>query len=477
MWPCRPCSVEIADRPARASAAEVTYSQVGSRGLPWTSVKAASDRRSGRAASQARVVSEMAVAGPLHRRPGLGVEPVDLDRRRWPPRRGCRGRRSRRARRAARRRHPARGRSRRRRRGARRRRPTRSGRARPRGRRGCCGCPTGRRSASRPNLAVRRSPRPSLARRRIARVRGRDAAASRGDRPARGRRARARRPRWTSSVPPPSAAIARSAAASSGAEVAALPGDEAAARCEQRERELDEVGQGRDGAGGDGRPAPAMAGIGGEGLGPDRRGLDRVRPGRSRRPRRSRNRGLLGDRLEEQRPRARQRRRERDARVAAARPEVDGPVDPALAEDADGGQAVDDVADRDRGRVADGRQVDRARSRPAAAGRGRRSRRGPPGSAPAPRAASPASRASAYAAGRVGVSSDARRERLTRSVQARLLCLRAIRPRGAAPGVGIVSHHGPALRSSAARPVLGRVSPGPSRTALPLACPSADAGR
>ena len=61
VWPCRPCSVEIADRPARARAAEVTYSQVGSRGLPWTSVKAASDRRWGSAASQARVVSEMAV--------------------------------------------------------------------------------------------------------------------------------------------------------------------------------------------------------------------------------------------------------------------------------------------------------------------------------------------------------------------------------------------------------------------------------
>ena len=181
-----------------------------------------------------------------------------------------------------------------------------------------------------------------------------------------------------------------------------------------------------------------------------------------------RNRGLLGDRLEEQRPRGRQRRRERDARVAAARPEVDGPVGPAFAKDSDRGQAVHDVTDRDRGRLADGRQVDRRRSTPAAAGRDRRSRRGPPGSAPAPGRTGRASRASAYAAGRVGVSrtrvGSGSRGRST----TRLLCLRAIRPRGAAPGVGIVSHHEPALRSSAAGPVLGRVSPGPSRTALPL---------
>ena len=61
VWPCRPCSVEIADRPARARAAEVTYSQVGSRGLPWTSVKSVSILRRGRAASHARVASEMAV--------------------------------------------------------------------------------------------------------------------------------------------------------------------------------------------------------------------------------------------------------------------------------------------------------------------------------------------------------------------------------------------------------------------------------
>ena len=46
--------------------------------------------------------------------------------------------------------------------------------------------------------------------------------------------------------------------------------------------------------------------------------------------------GLLGDRLEQQRPRGGQGRGERQPRVAAARPEVDEPVDAALAQDPDG---------------------------------------------------------------------------------------------------------------------------------------------
>ena len=50
-----------------------------------------------------------------------------------------------------------------------------------------------------------------------------------------------------------------------------------AARREQRERELDELRQRRDGPGGDGRPALALARVRGEILGADRRDLDRRR--------------------------------------------------------------------------------------------------------------------------------------------------------------------------------------------------------
>ena len=63
-------------------------------------------------------------------------------------------------------------------------------------------------------------------------------------------------------------------------QLAAFPGDEDAAGGEQRKRELDELGEGGDGAGGDGRPAAAMAPVEGEGFGPDGGRLDRA--GRAR---------------------------------------------------------------------------------------------------------------------------------------------------------------------------------------------------
>ena len=46
--------------PARATGVVVTYSQVGSRGLPWTSRKSSRSSRSGRAASHVRVSSAIA---------------------------------------------------------------------------------------------------------------------------------------------------------------------------------------------------------------------------------------------------------------------------------------------------------------------------------------------------------------------------------------------------------------------------------
>ena len=53
--PCSPWRVVMAARLARAIDTVVTYSQVGSRGLPWTSVTPASSRRRGRASSHSRV--------------------------------------------------------------------------------------------------------------------------------------------------------------------------------------------------------------------------------------------------------------------------------------------------------------------------------------------------------------------------------------------------------------------------------------
>ena len=77
----------------------------------------------------------------------------------------------------------------------------------------------------------------------------------------------------------------------------------------------------------------------------------------SRKPR------LLADRVDQQRPLGRQRRGQRQSGISAAGPEVEEPIDAVLPKDLDGREAVDDVRGRDRLRIADGRQVDRARPR------------------------------------------------------------------------------------------------------------------
>ena len=64
--------------PARATGVEVTYSQIGSRGLPWTSRKPSRSRVSGWAASQALVSSRDRRAGPLHGPARVHVEGLDL---------------------------------------------------------------------------------------------------------------------------------------------------------------------------------------------------------------------------------------------------------------------------------------------------------------------------------------------------------------------------------------------------------------
>ena len=119
-------------------------------------------------------------------------------------------------------------------------------------------------------------------------------------------------------------------------------------------------GEWRHGPRGHGRPSAAVAAVGGERLGADRGGLDRGREPGGRGDGRQEAR-LLGDRFEEQRPGGRVGSRERDARVAAARPEVDPAVGATLPEDGQPGQAVHDVCERHGGRVADGGQVDRRR--------------------------------------------------------------------------------------------------------------------
>ena len=236
--------------------------------------------RSGRADSQARVVAVDRVAGPFRGRARLRVEPLDLAARPAPRRRGCRARRPHRPRSAERRRRPDPGRSRRRRRAARRRRPYRRGRGPHRAPRGCCGCPRGPRRASRQSVAAsgshdgprRSSPRTAAAGGRIARVgdRAHRRSACR-DHQAVARAGPRRSTSCTSSVPPPSASTRPPGRRELGIEVAALPGDEDAARLEQRERELDEVRGRGDRASRHDRPrAPRWVRLRGERLGPRR---------------------------------------------------------------------------------------------------------------------------------------------------------------------------------------------------------------
>ena len=186
---------------------------------------------------------------------------------------------------------------------------------------------------------------------------------------------------------------------------------------------------------------------------------------------------LLGHRLEEQRSRRGQRDRERDPRVAAAGPEVDEPVDAPVAEDAHRAEAVDDVRERHRPWLADRGQVDgrgpgqqqagvavdrgaRRRVERQSECRGARlraRRRTPVGAVGCPRRASGA----AHAVGPRHASCGSR----------------AIPPRGAAPGVGIVSHCW--LRVGLPRSIrFAAGSPrAPRGPRYPGACPSADAGR
>jgi hypothetical protein len=107
----------------------------------------------------------------------------------------------------------------------------------------------------------------------------------------------------------------------------ALPGDERSAPGEERKRELDEVRQRRHGPGDDGRPALAMARVGGEVLGADGGDLDgRGEAGRGHG--RLEERRLLAIDSTSSARSAGSGGRERDPGKAAAAAEVDERPDP-----------------------------------------------------------------------------------------------------------------------------------------------------
>ena len=275
----------------------------------------------------------------------------------------------------------------------------------------------------------------------------------------------------SSSVPPPSAATARSAAAQLVLEVAALPGDQEAARPEQREGQLDELGRGSPPR----APSPPASGRGGA------RPRQGPRPGRRRPSTVSCEAGRRRPTVAGSAPSCRSARRAGPASPAGRRPAAapgsrrrsPGPRtarSPRSRRSGSGGQAVDDVAAGDRRRVADGGQVDRlvpGQQQPDVAvdrrarARGQGQARGPPG---------PRRGRRRRPAGRCGVSST--------RVGSGSRGLSTARLHGRVPSVHAAPLPASArlapqarLRSSPVRPVRGRVSPCPSRTALPSGRP------
>ena len=140
-------------------------------------------------------------------------------------------------------------------------------------------------------------------------------------------------------------------------QVATLPGDQAAPDEQQRKGELDEVSERADSPSRHRGPALPVARVACQLLGAGRRDAnawgdpDRF-DGDGEKGR------LLSDRVGEEGALERRRHGEGDAGEPAAAAEVEEPKDLALDEDRPGGEAVDDVADRDRRRLTDRGQVD-----------------------------------------------------------------------------------------------------------------------
>jgi hypothetical protein len=175
--------------------------------------------------------------------------------------------------------------------------------------------------------------------------------------------------------------------------------------------------------------------------------------------------GLLADGVDERDALDRECRGEGDTRKAAAAAEVEKSAD--IAKEPGRGQAVDDVPKGNIGGFPDGRQVDRlvpGEEQPdmvidrAAGGR---------------RQDEIQFAESGLQRNRVGGRQfreplNARRERLTRTVQAPLLTAVPVRPVPAPlPASSFFAPTGRGSRSSVASPVRGRVSPYPSQAALP----------
>lgn len=138
----------------------------------------------------------------------------------------------------------------------------------------------------------------------------------------------------------------------------ALPGDENPAGTKQRKGELGKLRQWSDCPRSHGRPATPIGAAGRERFRADRLSrrvvtqADGVDHG-------GEEPDLLADRVDEQGPVGRQRRRQRDAREPAAAAQIDEPVDAPTVEDGEPGQTVDDMTDGDRCGLANRRQVDR----------------------------------------------------------------------------------------------------------------------
>jgi hypothetical protein len=183
------------------------------------------------------------------------------------------------------------------------------------------------------------------------------------------------------------------------------------------------------------------------------------------RDRRGQERRLLADRVHQRDALDGESRGEGDARKAAAAAKVEEPAD--AAEKRGGGEAVDDMAKADLGGFADRRQVDRripGEEQPnvvvdRAAG-GRRQDQ--------IQLAESRVDGDRIRGRQLWKLLNARRERLTRTVQAPLLTAVPVRPVPAPlPASSFIALTGRASRSSVASPVRGRVSPYPSQAALP----------
>ena len=186
---------------------------------------------------------------------------------------------------------------------------------------------------------------------------------------------------------------------------------------------------------------------------------------------------LLADRLGERDRRAGEGRGEGQARVAAAGAEVEDPVRGPLPQPGEGRQAVEDVRRRDRGRVADRGEVDVARP-------GQQQPDVPidrrPGRGVATQLLSPRRRVRGRGRrvrGRQGRDVlDARRERLALGVHGTPPLVPRATVRAAPLPASTLLAPWALVRSSAIHPVHGRVSPSPSRTALPSRSPQCGKG-